>query len=141
MDTITLGQIATAAAFLVALIASGTALIARMKKWILAAVKEEINRLDKKIDEQGKKLDEMELKRDRTRADSARRNILNYNDELLRHISHSKESFDQCLRDIDAYEHYCGSVDPDYQNNQALFAIQNIKRCYAKCIEESSFLS
>lgn len=140
MEAITLGQIAAAAAFLVALIASGTALIARMKKWILAAVKEEINRLDEKIDEQGKKLDEMELKRDRYRADSARRNILNYNDELLRHISHSKESFDQCLRDIDAYEHYCSS-DPDYQNNQALFAIQNIKRCYAKCIEESSFLS
>lgn len=140
MDGITLGQIAAAAAFLVALIASITALMKQMKKWILQTVKSEVDRLDGKIDANTAMLDKMQKIRDRSHADSARRNILNYNDELLRHISHSKESFDQCLRDIDAYEHYCSS-DPDYQNNQALFAIQNIKRCYAKCIEESSFLS
>lgn len=140
MEAITLGQIAAAAAFLVALIASITALMKQMKKWILQTVKSEVDRLDGKIDANTAMLDKMQKSRERSHADSARRNILNYNDELLRHISHSKESFDQCLRDIDAYEHYCSS-DPDYQNNQALFAIQNIKRCYAKCIEESSFLS
>lgn len=140
MDGITLGQIAAAAAFLVALIASITALMKQMKKWILQTVKSEVDRLDGKIDANTAMLDKMQKSRERSHADSSRRNILTFNDELLRGEKHSKEAFDQTLRDIDDYEHY-SSTNPDYPNSQAIFAIQNIKRCYAKCIEESSFLS
>lgn len=140
MENLTIGQIALAVAFLVGLITGISYLHSHLKAWINQALKDRFDGVENRLTDLEGKLDEMELKRNRFRADSARRNILNFNDELLRHLSHSKESFDQCLRDIDAYEHYC-SIDEGYQNNQALFAIGNIKRCYKKCVEESTFLS
>ena len=140
MDSITLGQLAAGAAFLVALIGSLTFLMSRTKAWVLQTVKDEINRLDGKIDENTKRLVEMEEKRGVSHADQSRRMILNFNDELLRHVQHSKESFDQILRDIDGYEDF-SRRHPDYPNNQALMAIANIKRCYQTCAEKGTFLS
>lgn len=139
MEAITLGQIAAAAAFLVALIASITALMKQMKKWILQTVKSEVDRLDGKIDANTELLDKMQKSRERSHADTARRNILTFNDELLRGEKHSKEAFDQALRDIDEYEHF-SNTHPDYPNNQAIMAIEHTKQCYKHCIENSSFL-
>lgn len=139
MEAVTLGQIAAAAAFLVALIASITALMKQMKKWILQTVKSEVDRLDGKIDANTALLDAMQKSRERSHADAARRNILIFNDELLRGEKHSKEAFDQALRDIDEYEHY-SNTHPEYPNNQAIMAIEHTKRCYQHCVESSSFL-
>ena len=140
MESITLGQLAAGAAFLVALIAAISALMKQMQKWILAAVRTEIDRLDGKIDAQGRQLDQIEANRELDNATEARRGILAFNDELLRGKMHSKEAFDQTLRDIDAYEHY-SDTHPGYKNNQAKLAIENVKRCYKKCTNEKSFLS
>lgn len=140
MESITLGQLAAGAAFLVALITAISALMNQMKKWILSTVKSEVDRLDGKIDAQGEALQLMEKNRMRDNADNARRGILTFNDELLRGKMYSIEAFDQTLRDIDAYEHY-SNAHPDYPNNQAMMAIANIKRCYQRCTEEKTFLS
>lgn len=140
MESITLGQLAAGAAFLVALITAISALMNQMKKWILSTVKSEVDRLDGKIDAQGEVLQLMEKNRGRDNADNARRGILNFNDELLRGKMASKEAFDQTLRDIDAYERF-SNTHPDYPNNQAMMAIANIKRCYQRCTEEKTFLS
>lgn len=139
METLTMGQISLTLAFLVALIGSVSFLMARTKAWILSAVRSEIDRLDGKIDDTARMLDEMSEKRLQSHADQARRRALTFNDELLRHVQHSKESFDQILIDIDDYEDYC-RTHRDYQNNQAVMAIANIKRCYQQCNENSSFL-
>lgn len=136
---ITLQELGAAVAFLVALISGIGFLMSRTKAWILSAVKDEFSRLDGKIDGIANKQDAMETKMERGRADDARRMILNYNDELLRKIDHSKESFDQILRDVDEYERY-SKHHPDYPNNQAISAIGNIKRCYQRCLDDSSFL-
>ena len=137
MESITLGQLAAGAAFLVAMITAISALMNQMKKWILSIVKSEVDRLDGKIDAQGEVLQLMEKNRVRDNADNARRGILTFNDELLRGKMHSKEAFDQTLRDIDYYS----NAHPDYPDNQAMLAIANIKRCYQRCTEEKTFLS
>lgn len=76
---------------------------------------------------------------DITQAGQARKRILRFNDELLRHELHSKEFFDDVLEDVDAYERYC-EEHPKYRNSKAVLAISNIRRCYEKCEADGDFL-
>ena len=69
----------------------------------------------------------------------ARRRILRFNDELLNHVMHSKEYFDEILSDIDIYERYCRE-HPNFPNNKTVMSIEHIKECYKKCEKEDSFL-
>lgn len=73
------------------------------------------------------------------RATNARIRILRFSDEVRHGVLHSKESFDQVNLDIDTYNRYCES-HPEYKNNRAVMAIANIKRVYAKCLENNGFL-
>ena len=47
-------------------------------------------------------------------ADSHRQRILQFNNELLRDIPHTKEDFTEVLAEIDEYEKYCRE-HPDYK--------------------------
>lgn len=76
---------------------------------------------------------------DEDRAVTARVRILRFNDELLQNEKHSKDSFDQCLADIDAYEKYC-HCHPKFKNNMTVMATENIKNCYKKCMDQHDFL-
>ena len=58
-------------------------------------------------------------------ADSHRQRILQFNNELLRDIPHTKEDFTEVLTEIDEYEKYCRE-HPDYKNNRAVHAIAHI---------------
>ncbi len=73
------------------------------------------------------------------KADVCRYRILRFNDEILHDVKHSKEHFDQVLDDITEYEQYCEN-HPEYENNKAVLAIENIKRIYQKCSDENTFL-
>ena len=55
--------------------------------------------------------------------------ILRFGDELMRNIKHSRDHFEQTLRDIDNYEKYCRD-HPDYVNNVTEATISQIKSCY-----------
>ena len=68
-----------------------------------------------------------------------RTHILHFNDEILHGIKHTKEHFDQILEDITDYNNYCDE-HPKYENDKAVFAIDNIKRTYQKCMDNNSFL-
>lgn len=73
-------------------------------------------------------------------AEDARRRFLRFNDEILtRSLKHSKESFDDILRDITLYTNYCKEHET-YKNDKARMAIQNIRKVYAKCCEDKDFL-
>lgn len=72
-------------------------------------------------------------------ATTCRYRILRFNDEILHDQKHSKEHFDQILEDITRYEKFCDE-HPEYENNKAVLAIENIKRVYKKCSDESTFL-
>ena len=73
------------------------------------------------------------------RAISARVRILEFADEMFFNQKHSKESFDQVLDDIKKYNTYFDN-HPDFENDKAVIAANNIKRCYQKCLENHDFL-
>ena len=76
---------------------------------------------------------------DRRTADSRRVQILHFNNELLRPINHTKEEFVEVLAKIDEYERYCGE-HPDYPNNRAVLAIENIREVYKERLKKRDFL-
>lgn len=72
-------------------------------------------------------------------ASLSRTHILRFGDEILHGVAHSKEHFDQVMRDITKYEDYCSS-HPNYLNGVAHATIQQIKKTYQKCLDENNFL-
>ena len=76
---------------------------------------------------------------DERNADLHRSYILRFNTELLRHIEHTEEDFNEILYNIDCYEQYCED-HPKYQNNRAVHAIKHIKKVYDDHLENGTFL-
>ena len=76
---------------------------------------------------------------DERNADSYRTRILQFNNELLREILHTREDFIEILVVIDDYESYCRNHE-DYKNNRAVCAIENIKRVYMERLQKHNFL-
>ena len=92
-----------------------------------------------------KKLDKMESAQAETRerldehiridnernADTHRVQILRFNRELLQEAPHTQEDFIEALSEIDFYKSH-----PEYENNRAVLAIENIKRAYMEWLEK-----
>ena len=76
---------------------------------------------------------------DRRTADGHRARVLHFNNELLRSIDHTKEEFIEVLAEIDAYERYCAE-HPEYPNNRAILAIENIREVYRERLKKHDFL-
>ena len=72
-------------------------------------------------------------------ADRRRARILQFNNELLRGIPHTKEEFIELLNEIDAYRAYCRTHE-DYPNSRATHAIANIERVYDERLMKRDFL-
>ena len=109
------------------------------------------NILDRKKDKQDQIISEINEMRselnkhieddEKHRADMSRARILRFSDELRRGISHSEESFNNILEDIDNYISYCTQQESVYINSKANAAIRNIKTTHDKCIRgEMDFL-
>ena len=101
--------------------------------WLAAAIGRAINA------EVIKKLDNHITMDDRRTADSRRAQILHFNNELLRPIDHTKEEFVEVLAKIDDYERYC-EEHPEYPNNRAVLAIENIREVYKERLKKRDFL-
>lgn len=86
-----------------------------------------------------KKLDDHITTDDRRAADGNRTRILHFNNELLRDMKHTKEEFIEVLAEIDAYEKYCRE-HPEYPNNRAILAIENIRETYKRRLDKHDFL-
>jgi hypothetical protein len=106
-------------------------------------LKTEIVQVRDRMDELEKKIDNMKISNDEKNqlkeALAARRRILRFNDELLQKVRHSKEMFDDILSDISDYDRYC-RTHPDFVNQKAVFAEQNVGKAYKKCMEDNDFL-
>lgn len=76
---------------------------------------------------------------DRRNADAHRMRILQFNNELLRDILHTREDFIEVLDEIDFYERFCAE-HPDYKNNRCVHAIENISRVYNDRLVKHDFL-
>ena len=109
----------------------------------IVELKTEIVQVRDRMDELEKKIDNMKIseeeKEQLKEALAARRRILRFNDELLLKIKHSKEMFDDILSDISDYDRYV-RTHPDFVNQKAVFAEQNVGKAYKKCMEENDFL-
>ena len=117
-------------------------------KWIakllgIVDLKTEIVQVRDRMDELEKKIDNMKIseeeKEQLKEALAARRRILRFNDELLLKIKHSKEMFNDILKDITDYDNYC-RTHPDFKNKRAAFAEENVAQAYQDCMENNSFL-
>ena len=83
-------------------------------------------------------LDDHIQKDDERHAKNCRQRILRFNDELLDGKTHTKESFDCTLEDIDNYKHYC-DTHPNFLNSKCDFAMKNIEKSYQDCLENKKF--
>lgn len=92
-----------------------------------------------KVDELSKDVKKNKEDDDEQWASLSRTHILRFGDEILHGVAHSKEHFDQVMRDITKYEDYCKS-HPNYLNGVAHATIQQIKKTYQKCLDENNFL-
>ena len=85
------------------------------------------------------RLSEIESKLDEHIKTDDRAQILHFNNELLRPIYHTKEEFVEVLTKIDDYERYC-EEHPEYPNNRAVLAIENIREVYKERLKKRDFL-
>lgn len=93
----------------------------------------------KELCEIKKKLNDHVTMDDWRTADGHRTRILHFNNELLRSIDHTEEEFNEVLAEIDAYEEYC-EEHPEYPNNRAVLAIENIRSNYKERLQKHDFL-
>lgn len=105
-----------------------------------------IEEIGDKLDAQGKQINSLEeafdqkAKEDKEKeAKAARRRILRADDEIRMGMKHSKDFFEDVLRDIDAYEEFCDE-HPHFKNRCAESAIRNVSETYDTCKAENSFL-
>ena len=114
-----------------------------LAKWlgraINADVLAELAEIKQKQAETQEDLDRHVVMDDRRNADGHRTRILHFNNELLRSIDHTKEEFIEVLAEIDAYERYC-EEHPEYPNNRAVLAIENIRENYKERLKKHDFL-
>lgn len=92
-----------------------------------------------KLDAMSKLIENNKNEDDERWASLKRSNILKFGDELRRGVGHSKEHFDQILRDITDYETYCRN-HPNYMNDRAHTTIKLIEDTYKNCLKNNSFL-
>lgn len=76
---------------------------------------------------------------DERAADMHRARILQFNNELIRNIPHTREEFIEILAEIDGYEKFC-EENPDYPNSRAVHAVANISRVYDERLQKHDFL-
>lgn len=95
-------------------------------------IRDELKSQKATLDKTARSIDENE-------ATVCRYRILRFNDELIHEEKHTKEHFDQVLDDITRYEKYCDE-HPEYENNKAVLAVENVKATYKKCVDKSMFL-
>ena len=103
------------------------------------AIMQKLTEIEVKFDGLSEKLQKEHESNEEYRARQSRVRILQFNDEVIRHIDHTRESFDDIIAEIDAYNDYC-DLHPSFPNFKAVAAIDNIKRVYKKCCEDNSFL-
>lgn len=92
-----------------------------------------------KVDKLERELLDMKANQEERDAISCRSRILHFGDETIHGVRHTKEHFDQILRDITTYERYC-EAHPNFENNTTVLTSQRIKNIYEDCLKTADFL-
>lgn len=108
--------------------------------WLAQAIGRAINKeVLEKVDKLDKELKAVRADAAEEKAVNCRARILRFGDECLHGERHTKDHFDQTLRDIAAYERYCDD-HPDFENNVTGLTSIRIKEIYHECLEKDNFL-
>ena len=102
-------------------------------------VLDKMDTMNDRVDKLSVKVDQSEARQDERDAKTARTHILRFGDEVRIGTRHSKESFDEVLADITAYESYC-QAHPEFPNHRTRAAEKFITETYDRCLKEDSFL-
>lgn len=86
-----------------------------------------------------KQMDAQEVAHEEDKVVTARIRILRFGDECRQHVRHSKEHWDQTMKDITKYEKYC-ELHPEFENNITVETSKYLKELYHKCLLENDFL-
>lgn len=84
------------------------------------------------------KVDALEKKVDENQATTLRVRILRFENELQEERIHSKDSWDQCMDDINRYERYTDE-HPEFKNNITVASINHIKNKYSDLLEKRAW--
>lgn len=87
----------------------------------------------------GKQVSAINDRLDLEQAVTARVRILRVSDECRREVSHSLESLNQTLDDINTYRNFCED-HPSFKNRKAELAISNIEQAYERHLQNNDFL-
>lgn len=101
-------------------------------RWLNQEVMDELESVKRHVDL-------IEMQAEKREAISSRNRIIRFSDEILHSIRHSKEHFDQILRDCTCYERYCDNHE-EFENGVAVESIKLVKATYEKCLREKDFL-
>ena len=101
---------------------------------------DKLNTILEKITSLEKKVNDLDTKNDEQNAINARIRIMRFADDLMDGRERSKESYDQCLEDVDTYEKYC-EVHHDFQNGKTVATIAYLRSVYAKRLEGHDFIT
>ena len=110
--------------------------ISKMLAWVGVKINGEVITKVDKLETEVKAIQQADAERD---AINCRARILRFGDEVIHGVRHSKDHFDQTLRDIDTYEKYCSS-HPDFKNNVTGMTTAKIKDVYKKRLDQNDFL-
>lgn len=100
-----------------------------------------LERKDKKKDCSKKILEEIQKinhKLDQRTAIACRIRILKFMDEIIEGWEHSKDSYNQIMRDITDYLQYCDD-NPQFLNHQTDATIERIKKDYEQRLATNDF--
>lgn len=115
-----------------------TALFTFIGKLITKDFAETQQRMIERMDALSDKVEDVARSVDETRAIAARVRILRFGDDLLEGKTHSKDTFDQTLLDIDNYERYC-KAHSDFKNHVTESTSAFIQEQYRERLRKHDF--
>lgn len=115
-----------------------TALARALGSEMTRDMREHMEALDKRLTMLSDKLDEVKVSGEEMRAEDARARILRFGDEIGRGIKHSKDTYDQALMDINAYDAYC-DAHPHFRNHVTRTTSDFIMAQYRERLEKHDF--
>jgi len=106
----------------------------------LGEVKEEQGQIKADVDGLRQQLDAQDAASKEREIINIRIRVLRFADECrVQHARHSKEHWDETMRDITRYENYC-AAHPDFENNVTVETVKYLKEIYHKLLIENDFL-
>lgn len=105
----------------------------------ISSLKEQISTLDTKIENVNTEVKSVENAISEQAAIDCRTRIHHFGDEVLHNIRHTKEHFDEILKDIKTYDTYC-KEHPNFPNHTTVLTSKRIMQIYEECLKDGDFL-